>query len=103
LFFYTTITRAKALEPSDFGTSWTSHPYHLVERWFISREIPGAKRDLLNGDRVYRVHKQDVVRLDLDNLERRYIQNRTGTYYFDTIDPTSGKAMKDDVWLPVGP
>lgn len=103
MFYYTTITRERVLASNQLETSWTTNAFLLLERFFLFREIPGAKKDLLNGDRVYRVHAQDVVRLDLDNLGRRHVENRSGIYLFDVVDPTAGVASKDDVWLPVGP
>jgi hypothetical protein len=103
VYYYTLITRDKSLESSQFETSWTANAWHLMERLFVLREIPADTKRLLNGDRVYRVHESHVVRLDLDRLERRYVENRSGIYFFDTTDPTSGKAVMDEVWLPVGP
>jgi len=102
-WYYATITRARALESNIFETTWTTNAYLQLENWVIYAGIPGSKMDLLNGDRVYRVHSNHIIRLKLDGLGRRFIPFRLGDFYFYPTDPTLGQAKKHDMWLPIGP
>ena len=105
MYYYTTVSLAKAKESAVFGTNFSTNAYHLIGRFLLARSIPGSKRDLLSGDRVYRIHENDVVRLDLDGLERRILPTRIGDFLFIKLstDPTATVPVKDCVWLPVGP
>lgn len=102
-YFYATVTREKALEKALFGSAIPSNAYSYIESFMQLRSIPGSKKDLVNGDRVYRIHANDVVRLDLDRLGRRFIPTRLGNFFFEQVDQVQGKAVKDHAWLPVGP
>jgi hypothetical protein len=102
-FYYTTVTRAKVLETNQFETTWTTNAYLQIENWVIGHCVIGSKMDLLNGDRVYRIHSNNISRLKLNSVEQRYIPTRVGDFFFDTVNPTLGQAKKDDTWLPIGP
>ena len=100
---YTEVTRALATAEPEFGTLWSSSPYLLIERFLLSRSIPGEKKDFINGTRVYRVHNSHAHLLPLDRLERRFIPTRVATFLMLPLDPTEGIKAVHEVWLPVGP
>lgn len=102
-YIYTVVTRAKALESTVFGTTFSTNAYQLIAKFLFLRNIAASKKDLINGDRVYRMHRNAAKRLELDKLDRRFIPTRLGDFIFDkTSDPTAGRATVDNIWLPVG-
>jgi hypothetical protein len=109
-YLYTYVTLAKAQESTVFGTTWSTNAWHLLEKFFVAREIPADKKDLANGDRAYRMHTNFKLRLDLKRVnesqvmvEKRFAPTTLGDFVFNEIDPTTGKLAKHTVWLPVGP
>ena len=102
-FEYTTVTRLQATTEPEFGSLFSTSPYLRIERHLLARSVPGAKKDLITGDRVYRIHVSHLPRLNLDLLERRIIPTTEITFVLGPTDPTIGIKSINDTWIPVGP
>lgn len=102
-YFYTLVTRTQMITSQTTIASYFSNACVQLEHQFKARGIPASKVDLDNGDRAYRVADNWTYRLTLDLQGGMFLSNISGKFYFTETDPTLGKAVKDDIWIPLGP